>query len=93
MLCSGIYDSKKDIAEVDQLGYVDVVKAFADGVVQGATSLDEGKYNKIENPDAVLGKPSDIFDMMQMSRTIKDYKASSKAKAKAEPAPPAEPAE
>lgn len=73
MLCSGTYDKNKDICEVDQLGFVDVVKAFANGVIEGAASLDEAKFNNISDPDAVLGKPSDIFEAIQMSRTIQDY--------------------
>lgn len=73
MLCSGTYDKSKDICEVDQLGFVDVVKAFAKGVIEGATSLDEAKFNNISDPDAVLGKPTDIFEAIQMKRTIQDY--------------------
>lgn len=84
MLNTATYDKNRDICEVDQLGYVDVVKAFADGVIEGATSLDEGKFNNIKDTDAVLGKPSDIFDMLQMQRTIQDYKPSTKSNPSAE---------
>lgn len=64
------YNPKKDLQEVDQFGYTDLVKAFQNGYVPGeAESIAEG-FNEIEDPASIIGKPSDAFEAMRMQDAI-----------------------
>lgn len=64
------YDSVKDLAEVDQFGFIDINKAFANGYVPGSNSSVTVEFDDAEDPSAIIGKPSDVFEAMRMQDVL-----------------------
>lgn len=64
------FDKLKDVASVDQFGFVDVTKAFESGMVPASITPSDEQYNDIDNPDSILGKPSDIFEAYRMKEYV-----------------------
>lgn len=73
----GWFDPQRDNQSVEQTGFVDLVKSFAAKSIPSDLMLDEASFNGIEDPQSILGKPSDIFDGIQMRETISNYSAPS----------------
>lgn len=59
---------------VDQLGFVDIVKVMDTNKLPAISSEGADVYNGIDDPSSILGKPSDVFEAMQMQSAINDYK-------------------
>lgn len=72
------FDPKRDVHEVDQFGWIDLAAAFRDHSVPSATDEGDLQYGNVENPEAVMHKPSDVFEAMHINRSIHDYKAPEK---------------
>lgn len=70
------FDPVKDIAPVDQFGFIDLKSALATGVVPSQLPDSDSDYNGIESPEAILGKPRDIFEAMDAQ---KEYEAAASA--------------
>lgn len=70
------FDPVKDIAPVDQFGFIDLKNALSTGVVPSQLPDSDSDYNGIENPEAVLGKPRDIFEAMDAQ---KEYESAASA--------------
>lgn len=68
------YDPVKDLHPVDQFGFVDLASALENNAVPSQMAGAETDYNGIENPDSILGKPSDIFEAMHMESAVNNYK-------------------
>lgn len=66
------YNEDKDICEVDQYGFVDLVECLNNGVVPSSISNTESDYNDIEDPASILGKPRDVFEAYKMGDYIKE---------------------
>lgn len=66
------FDKVKDMQEVDQFGYVNLGEAYANGVVQGNLNPDVSEFNGIEHPESIIGKPSDEFDAIAMTKTVRE---------------------
>ena len=64
------FDKNRDVQEVDQFGFVDLVKAFQNGYVPGDLEGDDSAYNDIEDPSSIVGKPHDPFEAMRMQDSI-----------------------
>lgn len=64
------FNSDRDLQEVDQFGYIDLVKAFQNGYVPGDVESVAENYNDIENPESIIGKPRDCFEAMRMQDII-----------------------
>ena len=62
------FDPVKDISPVDQFGFIDLKSALATGVVPSQLPDSDSDYNGIESPEAILGKPRDIFEAMDAQR-------------------------
>lgn len=75
-----VYNKDKDIAEVDQFGYVDLRQAFENGYVPGDTGVVDENFNDIDDPRSIVGKPGDAFEAMRMQDKIVEYVKSSSAK-------------
>lgn len=60
------FDPCKDMQEVDQTGYIDLATAYVNGVVSGDLNPDQLTFNQIEEPESILGRPSDEFDAIRM---------------------------
>lgn len=71
MFCECKYDPEKDIMQVDDFGYVDLVDVMAKGEVPGNIGVDESMYNDIDDPSTILGKPYDNFSALRMMDEIK----------------------
>lgn len=66
-----IYNPQRDLCKVSQVGFIDLTKAFASGVVPDKIADSEASYNGIEDPASILGKPSDVFEALEMESYIK----------------------
>lgn len=66
------FDKVKDLQEVDQFGYVDLCSAYANGSISGDLSVQTGKMNGIEHPEAIIGKPSDEFDAIALNKVVRE---------------------
>lgn len=65
-----IFDKNKDYREVENYGYVDLVKCLQTGAVPADVTGSMSSYNGIEDPTSIIGTPSDVFDAMRMSSTL-----------------------
>lgn len=65
-----LFDKKRDLQDVDQMGYVNLHDAVKNGVIPSNLSFDESSYNDIEDPRSILGKPRDKFEAMQMAHVV-----------------------
>lgn len=65
------YNPEKDIQQVDDFGYVDLVDVMAKGEVPGNIGIDESLYNDIDDPSTIFGKPYDNFSAIRMMDEIK----------------------
>lgn len=77
MLCTCNFDPSRDMREVDPLGYVDLGKALMSGIVPSDVTGNMSSYNGIENPESILGTPSDVFESLRMIDTINQSSAES----------------
>lgn len=73
------FNPKRDKKAVDQFGFVDIVKIMSTNSLPAVQSEGSDVYNGIDDPSSILGKPTDVFDMMRMESSIKDYKPDSGA--------------
>lgn len=78
-----VFDPIKDIDEVDQIGYVDLADAFANHSVPSILGENGEGYNNIEDPEACLDMPQDVFDALHQNATVQ---SSSAAEVQPEPA-------
>lgn len=69
------YNPVVDRGPVSQLGYVDINNAFRNGAIPSDITADDTKYNGIEEPDSIMGKPSDEFEAAQYAHTRNHYVA------------------
>lgn len=58
------FDPVRDIAPVDQFGFIELKSALSESVVPSQMPDSDTDYNGIDEPDKVLGKPHDIFEAM-----------------------------
>lgn len=68
------YDPKRDIQQVEPFGSVDLASMNASSSVPAVVPLSEEKYNGIDDPNSIAGRPSDQFDAMQANKAIVGYK-------------------
>lgn len=78
------FDPRRDISAVEQFGYIDLVAANLSSSVPASIQIEESKFNGIEDPAAVGGRPRDIFEQAQGSKVIAGYKAPSNEEQKTE---------
>lgn len=64
------FDKNKDFREVENYGYVDLVKCLQTGAVPSDVTGSMSSYNGIEDPTSIIGTPTDVFDAMRMSSTL-----------------------
>lgn len=71
-----LYDPVRDIAPVDQFGFIELKSALSESVVPSQLPDSESDYNGIDEPDKVLGKPRDIFEAMDAQKAAEQLAAS-----------------
>lgn len=74
------FNKDKDIQEVDQFGFIDLVKSFQNGYVEGNSDIKAESFNDIEDPASILGKPSDVFEALRMQDAALESAGSVSAK-------------
>lgn len=71
------YNPERDIQQVEQFGFVDLQKANVTSSIPVVDGLEEERFNGIEDPRSIAGRPSDIFEEMQANKAIVGYNAPS----------------
>lgn len=61
-----------DVREVQSFGYLELSDVMRTGIVPSNLSASQMQYNGIEDPQSILGSPSDSFDAMRMMETISE---------------------
>lgn len=64
------FDKNKDFREVENYGYVDLIKCLQTGAVPADVTGSMSSFNGIEDPTSIIGTPTDVFDAMRMSSTL-----------------------
>lgn len=75
MKCICNYDPIRDIQAVEPFGFVDLVKANETSMVDVPLDVQEERFNNIDDPRSIAGRPSDDFELMQANSAIVGYKA------------------
>ena len=70
------FDKTCDIKEVDSFGFVDLSLCLQTGSVPSDVTASVSNYNGIEDPESIIGSPSDIFEAMRMHDEIKQNASS-----------------
>lgn len=73
---NNLFDPVRDLKPVDQFGFIDLKSALAESVVPSQMPDSEVDYNGIDDPDMVLGKPRDIFEVMDAQKAVEQLAAS-----------------
>ena len=73
---SCVFDPVRDLAPVDQFGFIELKSALAESVVPSQLPDSDSDYNGIEEPDQVLGKPRDIFEAIDAQKVAEQIASS-----------------
>lgn len=66
-----VYDSAKDLQEIDQFGFVDLVKSSAEGFLPADIGTSAENFDGEDlDPESLLGTPSDQFEAMRMQESL-----------------------
>lgn len=83
MICMRVkgcrYSPARDLSPVSQTGFVDLKNAFANNSIPSQIVGAETDYNGIDDPACILGRPSDVFEAMEMESYVKSVGTSSKS--------------
>lgn len=71
-----LFDPVRDLQPVDQYGFVDLKTALDSGVVPSQVAESDEDYNGIDDPQKILGKPSDIFEAMDTQKALEQAASS-----------------
>lgn len=69
------FDPIRDISPVDQYGFVDLKSALANSAVPSVMPGAEVDYNGVEDPAAIIGKPRDVFEVIDMQKALESAAA------------------
>lgn len=75
MVCELYFNPERDIQAVEQTGYVDLAKANSMNSIPANIDGSDLSYNRIEDPNSIAGRPSDVFESYQASKVYEDYAA------------------
>lgn len=70
------FDPVRDIAPVDQFGFVDLKLALDTSTVPSQMPGSDSDYNGIEEPEQIIGKPHDIFEAIDSQKALESAAAS-----------------
>lgn len=73
------FDKVKDVAEVDQFGYIDLVDVFTHGAIPSNLSMKDAEFNEIGDPSSILGTPKDVFHAHRLAAEVDSRARSVKA--------------
>lgn len=61
-----------DVREVQTFGYLELADVMRSGIIPSNLSASQMQFNGIEDPQSILGSPSDTFDAMRMRDMISE---------------------
>lgn len=65
------FDKKRDLAEVDQFGFVNITESIANGYVPNDLTNVADNFDGVDiDPESIIGRPKDTFEAMRMQDTI-----------------------
>lgn len=64
------FDESRDLKAVEPFGFVDLKESFVNNCVPSQVGESDSDYNGIDNPESILGRPSDVFDALRMAQDI-----------------------
>lgn len=64
------YNPECDIQAVEPFGFIDLKEAYVTHTVPTMIDEEEVAYNEIDDPSAILGKPSDVFEAYRMQEAV-----------------------
>lgn len=70
------FDPVRDIAPVEQFGFIELKDALANSIVPSQMPESDSDYNGIDEPDKVLGKPHDIFEALDAQQVAEKLASS-----------------
>lgn len=65
-----LFDPVRDIAPVDQFGFIDLKNALSESIVPSQMPESDSDYNGIDDPNKILGRPHDVFEAIDTQRAI-----------------------
>lgn len=71
------YNPVVDKTPVSNLGFVDLKSAMVNHALPSQIADSEVDYNGIEDPSSILGRPTDVFEAMEMQSHINSFEAKS----------------
>ena len=77
----------RDIHLVEQFGWLDIKKAYENGVISGDLEGVDNNTNGIEDSASIFGRPNDVFEAMRMKDAI-ESRAPKGAKSESSPISP-----
>lgn len=75
MVCVCKYNPKRDLKKVSPIGALDLKSAFVNNAIPADLQTSETRYNGIDDPSSIAGRPRDMIDSYMLEKQIKDYKA------------------
>lgn len=72
MVCEIHFNSKRDIAEPSQTGFVDLSALLSHGVIPPGLNVTEEGFNNIEDPESIIGRPEDAFHAVSLAKELKE---------------------
>lgn len=72
------FNELRDVKEFTPGLTVDLGKALENGSVPSDLNFDDTRYNGIDEPESIMGRPSDAFEADRMKYTKSHYKAPEK---------------
>lgn len=64
------YNPECDLQAVEQFGFIDLRDAWSTHTIPSNIDEVDVAYNEIEDPSAILGKPSDVFEAYRMKDAV-----------------------
>lgn len=71
------YNPVRDCTPVSQTGFIDLCSAFVNNTIPPSIGVSETEYNGMDDPSMILGKPSDVFEAIEMESHINSYRPDS----------------
>lgn len=76
-----LFDPVRDQNPVDQFGFIDLKTALDSSNIPSQLPDADSDYNGIQNPEAILGKPRDIFEAIDSQKALEEASKVSKSDA------------
>lgn len=78
------FDPVRDIAPVEQFGFIDLKSALANSVVPSVMPDSDVDYNGVDDPDSIIGTPRDVFEAIDMQNALQDAASAAESNGKDE---------